>query len=222
MNINELFKIVKKYKLYILIFVVILVEALFVILFLPSTVNKIGENIAKKDVINLEIIELNTILDSLANLDKENLNSNLSKASAALPDQKKTAGLVTGLTNLALTSGATVKNLEFAPGLISTKAASMKMGPGPKAVDASMTVIADLNSLVDFLSKINKASQLLGVSDLQFTNEISSGSQAKIGLYIYYLPLDETKITTKQITPPTETENKVLEGLSSKDIFILQ
>lgn len=230
MNINELSKILTKYRIYIVIFGVVVSEIIFGFIFFPPMIKNIQENFAKKDLVNLEIAELTTVLDSLAKINKENLGIDLSKAGAALPDQKKTAGLVTGLSNLALTSGVTVKNLEFSPGLISSGSASLEKKPtedvikggGVKAVIASMTVLSDLDSLVDFLSKMDKASQLLGVSDVMFGHDISSGSQAKIGLYIYYQPLVDSVLLAKQILPLTETENKVLQGLSSKDIFILQ
>ena len=95
-------------------------------------------------------------------------------------------------------------------------------GGGIKAVNASMTVIADLNSLIDFLAKINKASQLLGVSSLRFGSQTGDNKQSSIEFYILYQPTKESSVLLKQVTPLTEMENKVLESLSSKDIFILQ
>lgn len=232
MIINEIIKNLKKYNFYIAIFTVILVEILFAFLVLPSGVNTINDNRSKLKALNSEIANLTQIIDSLENMDTKNLNNDLQKASAALPDQKKTAGLVTGLTNLASTSGVLLKNLEFAPGLISTDAASLAIlrnpgediikGEGIKAVNASMVVIADLNSLIDFLAKINKASQLLGVSSLHFGSQTGDNKQASIEFYILYQPAKKSSILLKQVTPLTESEKKVLESLSSKDIFILQ
>lgn len=232
MIVNELLKSLKKYSFYIVICIFLLLEILVAFFVLPSVVNTINDNRSKLKILNSEIADFTGIINSLASMDVNNLSSNLQKASAALPDEKKTAGLVTGLTNLASTSGVLVKSLEFAPGLISTDAASLKIlqnpgedvikGGGIKAVNASMVVIGDLNSLIDFLTKINKASQLLGISNLNFGSQTGDNKQSSIEFYILYQPTKESSVLLKQVTPLTETENKVLESLSNEDIFILQ
>lgn len=223
MNIKLILQPLKQYVFYLGLGVVVLAEVFFAAVILPCWINSIGDDRSNLEKTTSEVTELIQTLDYLTQIDKPTLAALLLKANAALPDEKKTSGLVSGLSKLASSSGVLIKTLEFSPGLISTSSAVPVVSPaGIKTIPAIMTVQADLNSLIVFLQKLDKASQLLGVSDLKYTANSSDGNKANLGLHIYYQPPSKSAVLWKQSSPLTIQEQKSLDDLSSQDIFILQ
>lgn len=232
MKIGLILQPLKQYVFYLVLGAIVLGEVFFALGILPGWVNGIGDDRSNLETVTSEVTELTKTLNYLTQIDKPTLASLLVKANAALPDEKKTSGLVSGLSKLASSSGALIKTLEFSPGLISTSSAIPTIPPaaseqvikdgGIKTLPAIMTVQADFNSLIFFLQKLDKASQLLGVSGLKYTANASEGNQTNIGLYIYYQPPEVSTVLWKQSTPLTLQEQKSLDDLSSQDIFTLQ
>lgn len=211
-------KKLKPYYFYILAGVVFVTNLAAVFWFIPNQVNKVSQKWRDLQQANQEINELTKTISNLENSDKSNLTQNLAKAAAALPDKKKTSGLVTGLSDLAEQNGVLIKSLEFSPGKLATGSAdeSLTVGNGVKAITASLEVGADLPALITFLEKLQKVSQILGVTSVEF-----GGKGTSLPLLVYYQPPRSGILNWKQVELLTAAETEVLKSLESKDVFTL-
>lgn len=211
-------KKIKPYLFYIFAGGIIILELALVIFFFPAQWGKISQNWQDLQDTTKEAADLTKTISALANSDKDNLKQNLDKASAALPDKKKTSGLVTGLSDLAGQNGVVIKSLEFSPGKLATGSAdeATTIGNGVKAVSASMEVGTNLPTLITFLGKLQKVSQLLGVVSVDFT-----GNSASLPLLVYYQAPRQGSLNWKQVELLTTQETQVLKSLEATDIFTL-
>lgn len=171
--------------------------------------------------------ELTATVRLLAEIDRDQLREDLNKALAAIPHEKKTSGLVTGLTTLASSSGIVVKGLEFSPGLISTPSALSSapletvMASGVKTIPVAVTLIADRNQMASFLASLRQASQMLGVISVQFGSSQRDTSAVTLPMLIYYQPPKESRPDPKQVKLLTTREREILDALPAEDIFKL-
>lgn len=211
-------KKLKPYYFYISAGVIFIINLVAVFWFIPNQVNKVSQKWRDLQQTNQEINELTKTIYNLENSDKNNLTQNLYKAAAALPDKKKTSGLVTGLSELAGQNGVLIKSLEFSPGKLATGSAdeSTTIGNGVKAITASLEVSADLSTLITFLGKLQKVSQILGLTSVEFGSKGTS-----LPLLIYYQPSRTGSLNWKQVELLTVAETEVLKSLDAKDIFTL-
>ncbi|MBI3559107.1 hypothetical protein HY085_01810 [Candidatus Gottesmanbacteria bacterium] len=211
-------KKLKPYGFYFLAGAIFIANLVVAFWFLPQQVNKITEKWQNLQQTNQEITELSKTISNLENSDKNNLVQNLFKATAALPDKKKTSGLVTGLSDLAGQNGVIIKSLEFSPGKLATGSAdeSTTIGNGVKAITASLEIGTDLPTLIIFLKKLQKVSQILGITSVEFT-----GKEASLPLLVYYQPPRSGALNWKQVDLLTTAETEVLKSLESKDVFTL-
>ena len=211
-------KKIKPYLFYIFAGGIIILELVVMIFLFPAQISKISQNWQDLQDVTKETTDLTKTIAALANSDKNNLKQNLDKATAALPDKKKTSGLVTGLSDLAGQNGVIIKNLEFSPGKLATGSAdeSTTIGNGVKAVSASMEIGADLPTLIVFLGKLQKVSQILGVTSVDFT-----GKGASLPFLVYYQPPRQGTLNWKQVELLTTQETQVLKSLDATDIFTL-
>ena len=113
MNIELILQPLKQYVFYLGLGAIVLGEVFFALVILPGWVNSIGDDRVKLSVVSTETVDLTKTLNYLTQIDKPTLAALLVKANAALPDEKKTSGLVSGLAKLASSSGALIKSLEF-------------------------------------------------------------------------------------------------------------
>lgn len=211
-------KKLKPYYFYISAGVIFIINLVAIFWFIPNQVNKVSQKWRDLQQTNQEINELTKTIYNLENSDKNNLTQNLFKAAAALPDKKKTSGLVTGLSELAGQNGVLIKSLEFSPGKLATGSAdeSTTIGNGVKAITASLEVSADLSTLITFLGKLQKVSQILGLTSVEFGSKGTS-----LPLLIYYQPSRTGSLNWKQVELLTVAETEVLKSLDAKDIFTL-
>lgn len=211
-------KKLKPYYFYFFVGIILLANLVAVFWFLPNQVNKISQKWQNLQQANQEIAELSKTISDLENSDKNNLAQNLSKATAALPDKKKTSGLVTGLSDLAGQNGILIKSLEFSPGKLATGSAdeATTVGNGVKAITASLEVSTELPTLITFLGKLQKVSQILGITSVEFT-----GKGASLPLLVYYQPPRSGALNWKQVDLLTVAETEVLKSLEAKDVFTL-
>lgn len=211
-------KKLKPYYFYFFAGIILLANLIAVFWFLPNQVKKNSQKWQNLQQTNQEIAELSKTISNLENSDKNNLTQNLSKATAALPDKKKTSGLATGLSDLAGQNGAPIKALEFSPGKLATGSAdeSTTVGNGVKAISASLEIGTDLPTLVVFLKKLQKVSQILGITSVEFT-----GKSASLLLLVYYQPPRAGVLNWKQVELLTAAETEALKSLDAKDVFTL-
>lgn len=208
----------RPYYFYFLVGAIFIANLVAVFWFLPKQGDKITQKWQGLQQTNQEIAELSKTISNLENSDKNNLTQNLSKAAAALPDKKKTSGLVTGLSDLAGQNGVLIKSLEFSPGKLATGSAdeSTTIGNGVKAITAFLEIRTDLPTLIIFLKKLQKISQILGITSVEFT-----GKSASLPLLVYYQPPRSGSLNWKQAELLTATETEVLKSLDAKDVFTL-
>lgn len=178
-----------------------------------------------KDELSGEVTRLDKAIAILAAVDQKQLASDLASVNAALPGQKKTSGLVAGLSAVASASGVALRELSFSPGKIATESSEVVdqplAGSKVRVVTAALTLGADLPRLGSFLSKLQLASQLLGVSAVGFTGSSAREPLSTVSLSVYYQPPNSSVIDWGSVRPVSDKERQILASLSSKDVFIL-
>ncbi|MCL4397489.1 hypothetical protein M1403_00420 [Patescibacteria group bacterium] len=220
-------KKIRPYFFFIFLFVVFAAELGVLVIFAPSLYSTILSARASLAAQTAEVNTLSDLVTALNQTDPANLAALQKKVTAALPDEKKTAGVVTGLTRLASSSGVVVNSLEFSPGLISTGSATavvtntsgeIVLGGGVKAIPAQLTVTADVPAVSRFLADLAKSSQMIGVTSVEYTHSGPKTSTA-LGLLLYFQPPKEGAVTPKQVQPLTSQEVGLAQSLPQEDIF---
>ncbi len=225
-KIRDFFAKLPQTSFYFLVVAVLLGEAIALWNLFPWEVGQIQKLLAQKQEVGAAVTSLNSALVVLRGVDQKQLARQVAVTDAALPFGKKTSGLVAGIRNVASASGVTLQALEFSPGLISTDSAEVIVDvpvPGTTVhrVDATVTLNADLSHLVTFLTKIYTSSQLIGVAEIDYSGSTVRQQIAQVAFKVYYQPKSEDPIDWKKVRPVSADEAKVLQSLSSQDVFIL-
>lgn len=179
---------------------------------------------------------LTTAIAIVNDWDARRLDSDLAKATVALPDGKKTSELISGLSMLASASGLVVRSIAYSPGQVSSVSAGVSPGAGGtgglaigsggkvgvRVLSASMAVTADLSRVVDFLLRLKTTNQIVRVTTVQYgTTTDTSGVSANLALLVYYLPPAEGRIDWASVKRVDDKAVKLVEGLSGSDVFTL-
>lgn len=218
---------IKAYAPFALLAALILAEVLFLAFYLPGKVFELLDLRDKTTSLSSDVKQLMAANSQLAAVDENQLNSALNIAEVALPDEKKVAGLIAGLGKVASSSAVAVKSISFSPGQISTAsgqvsvgASDLAIGDGVRAIPVNMSVASSLTNFLDYLNKLQSASQLLGVTGINYSLP-SQTSGGEMSLLVYYLPARTGRPTWQYIPPIEATDLEVLSKLSPADIFIL-
>lgn len=225
-------KQLKGISFYLIAGAVICLEVIGALLFFPAQIGQLRQTQASLGDLEREVSSMEDaakiIKDNQPNVTEENLK----KAMAALPNEKKTSGIVSGIANLASEHGVAVKTLEFSPGLISTASAitgyrpispsgEVDVGGGVKSIPAFLTVEANLSQIESFLKAVYASSQILGVTMISHSVTPQGLESAKIGLLIYYMPLKEGPLNWKNVKPLGQTDLKLLQTLPEQDLYTI-
>ncbi len=221
-------KILKYFSFYIIVGGIFLLEIIVLSLMFPPQITKLVTNWQNLSDNSHEVTVLKKAGDALATQNKSLVGPYLIRSRLALPDEKKAAGLISGLTNFAGNYGVAVKTFDFSPGLISTASAStgflqtntggeVIFPVGVKAIMATLTVTADPSSLKLFFEALQKASQIIGVTLVDY-----SKNTANISVLIYYQPVNGNTIDWQNIKTLTSDDISFLETLPNEDKFILK
>lgn len=207
---------------YLIITFVIIVEILLAVFFIP---NRIQSIMTKRQEIAQQSDDyrgLQAAVNALSQVDKSVLDRYLQRSTAAIPNEKKTTGIVSGLSVIAVTNGVMVRNLELNPGLISSASAQSPApaGTGLRFVPATLTVTANFQALNNFLTSLRKTSQIISVRDLTF-DAVGDNNRVQIGVQIYYLAPRSQSVSWSNIATLTPVEIDLLEKLPETDVFTL-
>lgn len=222
-KVKDWFWVLRRFGWYLLLLVVILTEFGVVVGFVPRQWQEIGSLQERKIYLSSRVGILTGAISVLRALDQKELAKQLAQVDAALPNGKKTSGLVFGMGSIASASGVALSSIEFSPGKISTGSAQVTeeavAGTKVRQVRAEVTIGSDLSTLTTFLSKIYAASQLIGVERVSFS--ASSGRQptAAIMLQVYFEPRSNEPVDWGKVRPTLASESAVLGSLSSQDVF---
>lgn len=222
MKIN--LKKIKAAGFYLVAAAIILVEVIIGLVFIPSRLELLYTNSQKITSESTEITSMENVVKSIQNVDKNQLDIYTQKTNAAIPMDKKTTGIISGISSLASNYGVAVKNIEFSPGVISTTSVQVSQTAsisGVLYIPAQLTVSSDLNSLIKFLTALRSVSQIIGVSDVAYSAAAGSGVTTTTQLLIYYLPASYNPVSLSGVKPLTTGEMKILDTLPQKDIFTL-
>lgn len=218
---------IKTYAPFVLLAVVILAEVLSLAFYFPGKIFELLDLRDKVVLLSADVKQLSSANEQLAAVDNAQLDSALAIAETALPDEKKVAGLISGLGKVASSSAVVVKTISFSPGQISTGAGQVSVGAddktigdGVRAIPVSMSVSSSLVNSLDYLRKLQAASQLLGVTGLNYSL-LGPTSGGEMGLVVYYLPRRFGRPTWQYIPAIEATDLEVLSKLSPADIFNL-
>lgn len=220
---------IKTYAPFALLGIILLVEVLSLAFYFPKKIFELWDLKGRITLLSSDVKLLAQAQQELAAVDATQLSSYLKLAEVALPDEKKVAGLITGLTDVASSSGVAVKTVSFSPGRISVSTASagvvgggtgeVEIGDKVRAIPVTMTVASSLTQFLDYLKKLQAASQLLGVTGITYS--LSGQSGGDLNLIVYYLPGRLGKPGWQYIPVISAEDLKVLSDLSPLDIFNL-
>lgn len=217
---------VKTYAPFGLLGLVILVEVWFLAFYLPGKIFGLLELRDQVTRLSQDVGQLATANEQLGAVDNTQLAAELTVAEVALPDEKKVAGLISGLGSLASSSGVLVKSIAFSPGRVSTSSADLtgggseiEVGDKVRAIPVTMTVTSSLEQFLDYLERLEAASQLLGVTEINYS--LSGPTGGDLGLLVYYLPARTGKPSWQHIPSISSEDLAVLSKVSPLDIFNL-
>lgn len=196
------------------------------IFLVPRQQQEVGSLLEKRRDVADEITGLSKALAVLKSVDQKKLATQLATVNAALPSQKKTSGLLSGVAEVARGSGVTLKSVDFAPGKISTGSAERTTEeklPGTKVsvLLASAVVTGDLSSLRSFLTLLSSSSQLVGVKSVAYTGFAAREQTASLSLLVYFQQPETTGLDWSQVSAVSSEQEKVVAKLSTRDVFIL-
>ena len=223
----------KKASFYFFAGAVLIVDVLVLAFVFPSQVGQILNHWQKIFSTTNDVAVLTYVSNILAAQDNKTVEAYKDRARAALPDEKKSAGFISGFTKFAARYGVAVKSLSFSPGLISTSSAAtgflktntsgeVEVFGNVKGIPADLIVSADAASLKVFLNALNKASQLVGVTTVYYTSLGKNDATTNISLLIYYQPTQFSAKEWKRVKPLTSDDMTFLQGLPKSDQFTLQ
>lgn len=217
-------KRIRELGFYFLAAAVVLVEVVAVLGLIPSQWRELTALRANKMEKSQKVRELETGLSVLTTVDQRELVKQLAVVNAALPSNKKTSGLVSGIIRIASASGVALSSLEFSPGNVSTVSAEAVedeavLGTKVRQMAATVTIGSDVLGLTTFLSKIASASQLIDTKEVSYSNNASRVRSAQITLQVYFQPESTELVKWGEIRPVSASESAILRALSSKDVF---
>jgi hypothetical protein len=223
----------KSLSFYIIIAGVLLAEVVAGLVIIPDKLTRISADWQEADQVAAESGRLTNLLTTIATVDQASLEADLAKVTAALPDEKKTTGLVSGLSILAPDYGVLVRSLEFSPGLVSTESAKyvprklqvtseIVTGNGVKAIPAALSVATNFHSLISFLTRLTTVSQIITVTSVELSAPAGKENLAVLSLMVYYQPRKEGSISWRQVDALNPAERAIVDSLEDKDLFTLQ
>lgn len=220
---------IKIYAPFVLLGIILLVEVLSLAFHFPKKAFELWDLKNRLTVLSDEVKSLSSAQQQLGAVEASLLSSYLKLAEVALPDEKKVAGLISGLVSVASSSGVTVKAVSFSPGRISVSTVSagvagegageVEIGDKVRAIPVTMTVASSLAQFLDYLERLQAASQLLGVTGINYS--LSEQSSGDLNLIVYYLPERLGKPGWQYIPSISAEDLKMLTNLSPRDIFNL-
>lgn len=208
---------------------VVLVEGLLLVSVLPKVYGELREKMTLADSRGAEVASYGSALKMLSELDSSQIDGYLEKVLLALPDEKKTSGIISGMTALASTSGVVVSGLEFSPGVVASDSGELEKVSLEKIVDkdldvravpASLTISANIDSLIVFLEKLANASQLIGVSAVSYTSNTPGQVKATLSVLMYYQPRDISKFSWRGLKAISDDDANYIQNLPAEDLFI--
>lgn len=207
---------------------IIISEVIFLFWFVPGRLEEVKANSRVISDLEVSAKSLEEAVVVLDNTNTEKLSSDLALAELALPSEKRVTGLVSGLTNLASSSGTVVNKIEISFGKVSTDSAKVDSGivgeeikDVPLANDVvgvpmTLEVEAEALPVLDLVGKIQEAMPLLGIKEVEYS---VSGDKKSAGLsvLIYSQPGETFKKTKiNKILPLTQKESDFLDQLKRK------
>ncbi|MBI3887455.1 hypothetical protein HY310_00110 [Candidatus Microgenomates bacterium] len=226
-------KIIKKHIFfYLAIIVFLLVEISIIAMVLPPQISNLIGGWQDLMQVSKDVNELNGVNIALTTQDKASIEPYLIRASASLPDEKKSAGFISGFTRFAAKYGVSVITADFSPGLVSSPSAMtgfLKAAPngdlivvgGVKAISISVSVVGDPTSIKTLFDEIEKASQLIDITEAQYYSADKGNNSAKISMLVYFQPVNPSTIKWEDVKTLNEDDINFLGALPTVDQFKL-
>ena len=216
---------------YIAVGAAFIIEAYLAFIVLPGTVSSMMDKRSEIEADEKEVADLTTVVGSIQKIDQAELETAVAKTTAAMPNEKKTSGIIYGMSKLAGDNGVVVNNLEFSPGLVSTRSGTIvstepvgqAVGSGVKQISATLTVSGELSKIVDFLVELRRSSQIIGVNRVEYALSASRANTGIISLMIYYQPpKNNAQDDPKSVPFMSEADKEIISDLPETDVFTVQ
>lgn len=223
-NFKAIIPVVRKISFYFLVVTIVGLESIYLVREVPHQWDQIASLRQNEQSFKKEVATLAQAAEVLNNLDKSELAKQLDTVNAALPSQKKTSGFVSGISTIASASGVVLKEVGFSPGRISTGSAEpaeeVIKGSLVRSVNAAVQISSDQGKLVDFLTNLQNAIQLVGITNVIYETT-AKDSTAHVSLKVFFEPVSASPIAWEQVRPNSPEEDETIESLSDKDVFSL-
>ncbi len=197
-----------RYRAFVTPLVVILVCLL---LFWFLVIPQIQAFYAMKDSLTLDTQNLSVLhqnLKIITNLDSAKLNQTLTTATDALPSEKDFAGIVSTLSNAAVSSGVILQDYSFTLGDLSGFDQNGKLSETPTQV--TVNIVGDVYAADRFMKQLSTQLPLSDVVSLT----LGSGSSASLSIVFYYAPIQKIAFdNTVPLPVLTANDAKMLDSL---------
>ncbi len=157
------------------------------------------------------IIQQNTVF--MANLNKDELDSQVKVASQAIPADKDFAQILNALADSSLSSGVSLEDFVFVVGNISSKSAKLDINQNNplSTLDLELTVKGRQDNIKAFVKEINEKLPLSEINGLE-----SNFKSTKITVKFYHKPFPNIAFKEdEQISPISAADKETLQKLST-------
>lgn len=217
---------------FIAIGLVVAAEVALAVLLLPSRLSALGTLSGQVESSRKEVVELEGEVSALQGIDQREVEKELLLATSALPSEKRVSGLVSGLTNLASSSGTLLLDLNLSPGQLASRAgAVVNTGPteasgaeesfpnGVFGIPMTMTLSGSEDQLEGLMTKLQMVSPLVGIKSVDYSVG-SAGSAAGFNLLIFFQPVGQVAVNKEAIVPISGAERQTMVKLSNRTLIV--
>lgn len=223
-NTSKIITVAKQASFLGLTGLIVLTEMLFLFASMPKQWQQLADLKHNKDEFSRENAKLARATEVLRSIDQVKLEVQVAAVNAALPTLKKTSGLVRGVTDISQSSGVELRDVSFSPGRIATDSAVVTTekvkGTVARAIPGGLTVSGDIGAIINFITNLQAANQLIGVESVSYSLS-ASGRTARVSVKMFYQPASNEAINWDNVRSINKHEEEILSTLTGSDQFIL-
>ncbi len=220
-----------KYLLSGIAVLIVFASSIVLYSFIPSTWAEISQNSTLIQEETTKVSNMEKAVAVLNNVNSSQIGQNLIQAQLALPDEKRVTGLVSALTTLASSSGATVSQIDISFGKVSTSSGKTKPVTATNSfsqfedtklpndvvgVPIILEVTGTSDQVLALIGKVQEALPLLDIRDMEYI--VSDDKQSsKLSVLVYAQPGEVFNLSkVDKISPITYSEQNYLNILNTK------
>ncbi len=213
----DAFKIITKYKSYLIPILVLFIIFVTSLLFLKPKIIGLIEIQKKNSVERKRLAQLSQKVAALEGLDLNELTTKSDSLLKILPAEKDVPNFLAALKMISQQTNVTLKSLKTDPGAISTVSAKTKTKElkGLPMISFSLIVQGENDKIKDFVQKVENVIPLMRIKIVGLSNREENFVEANLVLNAYFQPLPQNiGLLEQPISLITQEEESTYQTLS--------